>query len=103
VDIYGRSGIQFEGAKLEIMQKYKYCLTPENTLGFGYCTEKIPESWMAGCVPIGIFPQAFSDFNSNVLLWDNIHDTRPMEEPLLTHRPDLHSVVEYVSRAIHGS
>lgn len=38
--------------KLDILKTYKFNLCPENSLGDGYITEKIPEAFQSGCVPI---------------------------------------------------
>jgi hypothetical protein len=38
--------------KLEVLQNYAFNLCPENSLYPGYYTEKIPEAFMAGCLPV---------------------------------------------------
>lgn len=38
--------------KMPIMEKYRYSLCPENSIGDGYITEKIPEAFHSGCIPI---------------------------------------------------
>jgi len=51
--------------KKEILQRYAFNLCPENGLYPGYVTEKIPESFAAGCLPITFVDEAVSiDFNS---------------------------------------
>lgn len=38
--------------KTNLLEQYKYSLCPENAIGDGYITEKIPEAFHAGCIPI---------------------------------------------------
>jgi hypothetical protein len=38
--------------KTYLLEQYKYSLCPENAIGDGYITEKIPEAFHAGCIPI---------------------------------------------------
>ena len=38
--------------KRDLLRKYQYCLCPENSLAAGYFTEKIPEAYIAGAIPI---------------------------------------------------
>jgi hypothetical protein len=40
------------GPKMPLLEEYTICLCPENSLGDGYITEKIPEAFHAGCIPI---------------------------------------------------
>ena len=50
------SGIQHHSAsgilKQEVLKNFAYNLCPENSMYPGYYTEKIPEAFMAGCLPI---------------------------------------------------
>lgn len=100
VDFFGAAGARLIGPKVEIMRRYKYCLCPENSVGYGYDTEKIPEAWIAGCIPVGTFEQPYSDFNRNVLIGDEFDSTFPMEEPLLQCRPNLRKVVQYLGEVV---
>jgi hypothetical protein len=38
--------------KRDLLRQYQYCLCPENSLAAGYFTEKIPEAYIAGAIPI---------------------------------------------------
>lgn len=38
--------------KMPRMEKYRFSLCPENSIGDGYITEKIPEAFHSGCIPI---------------------------------------------------
>ena len=82
VDIYGkgwseniiiensRSG-EWQERKLEILQKYHFNLCFENTIANYYCTEKIWDSIMAGCLPIyygGKDSTIYEDFEKNSFL-----------------------------------
>jgi len=96
VDVFGKAVGRPVEQKLETMSRYRYAVASENSLGFGYETEKIPESWDAGCVPLGVWNQPIaSDFNSAVLGFDR-PSPRASDEPLLSEVPDLSAVKEYV-------
>jgi hypothetical protein len=50
--------------KKDLLSAYAFNLCPENGLYPGYITEKIPEAFMAGCLPITWVDEAMSvDFN----------------------------------------
>ena len=38
--------------KRDLLSDYKYCFCPENSIADGYFTEKIPESYIGGSIPI---------------------------------------------------
>ena len=69
-DIFGRKTQKFEGPKKELLKKYLWCLCPENKPHKGYITEKIPEAFAAGCIPVTYCdPSTLSeDFNSNAVV-----------------------------------
>jgi hypothetical protein len=55
--------------KKEILQNYALNLCPENGIHPGYVTEKIPEAFAAGCLPITfVDPSVSADFNSNAFI-----------------------------------
>ena len=50
--------------KSDILQQYAFNLCPENGLYPGYATEKIPEAFAAGCLPIAYVDESVCvDFN----------------------------------------
>jgi hypothetical protein len=53
-DGYGRAfGSNYlNKPKIDILMHYKFSLCPENSIGDGYITEKIPEAYHSGCIPI---------------------------------------------------
>lgn len=51
IDIYG-NGYNPVDDKLEVMSKYKYVLAVENGVCMDYWTEKLADSYLAGCYPI---------------------------------------------------
>ena len=51
IDIYG-NGYNPIDDKLEVLSKYKYVLAIENGLCMDYWTEKLADSYLAGCHPI---------------------------------------------------
>ena len=55
--------------KKEILQQYAFNLCPENGIYPGYVTEKIPEAFAAGCLPITFVDESVSvDFNSKAFM-----------------------------------
>ena len=98
IEIYGSAGISFKGSKIELMNKYKFAFCAENSVGFGYDTEKIPEAWVAGCIPRAIYLNPFSDFNPAIL---NINPDDPntyAKVTLLKFEPSLEEVEAYVKK-----
>lgn len=50
VDIYGR-GIRDFDSKWNVLAPYKYSIVLENYIGNDFITEKLPDAWLAYCVP----------------------------------------------------
>lgn len=96
VDSFGASGTRFKGPKIELMQQYKYAFCPENSTGYGYDTEKLPEAWVAGCIPIGISINPFSEFNPNVVRDCEEAENVCLNNPLLVNYPTLKKIEEYL-------
>jgi len=96
MDIYGGAGMAFQGPKLDVMKDYKYAFCVENSVGFGYDTEKLPEAWVAGCIPVGVYLNPFSDFNSAVVHINPIDPTSYEHISLLKTEPSLHEIEAYV-------
>jgi hypothetical protein len=101
VKVFGRAGAIFQGGKYLLMKNYKFSLCCENSLGFGYDSEKIPEAWMAGCIPCGVYPNPYSDFNQEVLYGTEFNDSSDAYiKPLLLKKPNLIEIEEYVKNFI---
>jgi len=59
--------------KGELLQNYRFNFCPENAIAPGYVTEKIPESFACGAIPIGyVDPHVAIDFDPGAFL--NLHD-----------------------------
>jgi hypothetical protein len=55
--------------KKDILQRYAFNLCPENCIYPGYVTEKIPEAFAAGCLPISYVDESVAiDFNPLALI-----------------------------------
>ena len=55
--------------KKAMLQSYAFNLCPENGIHPGYVTEKIPEAFAAGCLPITFVDEALSgDFNPKAMI-----------------------------------
>lgn len=105
-------------AKMPIMEGYKFNLCPENSIGDGYITEKIPEAFHSGCIPITwCRPEDLEeDFNSEALVnlygLDERQCKQVLEEiggsgqymqkllttPLLKHKPRLKPLIEFLNQ-----
>lgn len=93
--------------KKDILASYAYNLCPENGLYPGYVTEKIPEAFAAGCLPITCVDQSVDlDFNPRAFInlapmaedsYDGLKEMLQSKlileayasEPLITQRPSL--------------
>ena len=123
VDVYGgiarNENSQAASFKYETSQQYKFVFSFENDLFPGYVTEKAPEAWATGAIPLywgidsqGCFNEkslinlanfnSLEDFiskvaevNASPALWRAI-----AQEPLLTRRPDLSEVIAVLQRAL---
>ncbi len=112
-----RSGI----AKDSVLAEYSYCLCPENSLYPGYYTEKILESFAAGCLGLTwTDPNVSADFNPDAFinLLDHARDgydgwyqrlSRPEElqkfadAPLLTERPSIEPLRDFVNTIVQST
>lgn len=80
LDRYGPGfGAPFNGGKATVAGQYRYFFCPENAIADGYVTEKIPDAYLAGCVPITwCEPAALAaDFNPGAVL--NLYGLSPEE------------------------
>tara|TARA_R110002096_G_scaffold417371_1_gene620991 strand:+ start:166 stop:1083 length:918 start_codon:yes stop_codon:yes gene_type:complete len=115
-DAFGRKINPTPLSKIELLPQYLFNLCPENGLGQGYITEKIPESFIAGCVPITYCdPNDLAlDFNPKAVI--NLCGLAPKEiteqlrqiaqdydefnklrsEPLLIKQPELQPLISFL-------
>ncbi|WP_036185719.1 glycosyltransferase family 10 domain-containing protein [Marinobacterium lacunae] len=112
--VFSNAGMSFE--KYNILEGYNYCLCPENSIGDGYITEKIPEAFYAGCIPITwCRPEdLLVDFNENAvvnlyglddsaiesvlrrLLNDKEYVEDKLNTPLLKRKPNINDLKEFI-------
>jgi hypothetical protein len=123
VDVYGgiarNSNQKAALAKFETAQKYKFVFAFENDLFPGYVTEKAPEAWATGAIPLywGSDPAGYlnqnaiinlanyqnledftmrvSEVNENAQLWERIAN-----QPILVKRPNLDEVIAVLRKAL---
>ena len=104
--------------KRDILSGYRFNLCPENGCFPGYYTEKIPEAFSAGCIPITWADSNVSvDFNPLAMinlfettgnnyegLADMLFDIKYLEkiasEPLLLKMPDIQIVKKFVKNIL---
>lgn len=94
LDTFGEQGQPFNGPKASILEKYQFAVGAENSLGVGYDSEKVPEVWDAGCLPVSTFLQPFSDFNPLSLNSDDPFESH--RHPLLLREPNPNPVLDYL-------
>ena len=64
-----RSHHQSSFTKYTLLQEYAFNLCPENSLYPGYVTEKIPEAFYAGCIPLAwVDTNVICDFNPKAII-----------------------------------
>lgn len=123
VDVYGgiarNSNRKAALAKFETAQKYKFVFAFENDLFPGYVTEKAPEAWATGAIPLywgsdpagylnqdaminlanyenlDFFTERVGDVARNPQLWSNIAN-----QPILKRKPDLEEVLSVLRKAL---
>lgn len=104
--------------KSQILQDYAFNLCPENSLYPGYYTEKIPEAFVSGCLPltwvdsnvgIDFNPLAMinlqaligSDFEGLKELITDPNQLKPFaEEPLLINKPTIEPLRQFLFRLL---
>jgi len=123
VDVYGgiarNSGKKAALEKFETAQKYKFVFAFENDLFPGYVTEKAPEAWATGAVPLywgsdplgylnqeaminlanyqnlEKFTKRVSEVSDDLRLWQSIAN-----QPILRKRPSLDEVLLVIRTAL---
>jgi len=80
--------------KYDLLKNYAFNLCPENGLFTGYVTEKIPEAFIAGCLPITCVDESVSvDFNPEVMI--NLKPILQQDPSLLVEILDSHTGLTY--------
>lgn len=100
--------------KKDVLEKFSFNLCPENGLYPGYYTEKIPEAFNSGCLPITWADENISaDFNPKAFInllpfaKNNYEETQTMlsdqmllgrfeGEPLLSNKPSVEPLKHYL-------
>lgn len=99
LDMYGNAGLNVpSGGKRRVLKRYRFSVGAENSVGYGYDTEKLPEVWDSGCLPVGTLFQSGSDFNPAAL--SNTEPTVSHHNPLLTRPPDPRPLLDYLDNLI---
>jgi hypothetical protein len=123
VDVFGgiarNSGKKAALEKYETSQKYKFVFAFENDLFPGYVTEKAPEAWATGAIPLywGSDPSGYLNQDAMINLanyrnletfTNRVHEVsnNPQEwqniasRPILKKRPNLDEVVSVIRTAL---
>lgn len=103
VDIYMPSSNPWQGNKYDLISKYKYVFCAENSCGYGYETEKLPEAWDSGTIPVGYVKNPLGDFNIEDWDFDLSDANEPfLSKPLITEQPDLYAVIGYLKNNLNS-
>lgn len=119
-DAFGRRIRPTELAKKDLLESYPFSLCPENQADTGYITEKIPEAFLSGCIPIGYCqPEDLQrDFNPKAVI--NLYGLTELQcrqtlrnagkdydqfqrlrsEPLLLKEPSLDPLISFLDRKV---
>lgn len=107
--------------KFDELQNFAFNLCPENGMHPGYYTEKIPEAFMAGCLPITWADENVKvDFNPHAFinlapmsakffseLSDILHSknilTSYAEQPLLLKRPSIEALKKFIQSILESA
>ncbi len=121
VECYGSAFPETKGKKflkLDVCRDKMFALCPENSMAPGYYTEKIPDAFAAGCIPITWCDQNVAhDFNPNAIInmatfaatgyVEGLREIvqphaldRIRNEPLLLKRPSLDSIKTFLEKMI---
>jgi len=105
-------------SKVDVLQSFAFNLCPENGLYPGYYTEKIPEAFVAGCLPItwtdtnvcaDFNPEAF--INLEPMSWQNFSQLEEIlnspaqleayaDQPLLLKAPSIEPMKEFLNELV---
>ncbi|WP_157792543.1 hypothetical protein [Thiomicrospira microaerophila] len=96
VDIFMAPKTPWNGTKHALLTDYKYIFCAENSCGYGYETEKLPEAWDAGCIPLGYIQNPLSQFSDEVFTESKIDIEKINAYPLIKQKPDLQSLIRYI-------
>lgn len=101
-------------SKASVLKDYAFNLCPENSMYPGYYTEKIPEAFMAGCLPLSwADSNLIFDFNPNAIinlasmmsndfadlsktLLDEERLLQYSEQPLLSSKPSISGILVFL-------
>ena len=107
--------------KSELLQNFSFNLCPENGLYPGYYSEKIPEAFLSGCLPItwvdsnvGVDFNPLAMINLQPLMWNHfeglkemLHDENHLkqftQQPLLLQKPSIEPLKGFIQRIIHDA
>lgn len=103
--------------KNNILEKYRFNLCPENSLYPGYLTEKIPEAFAAGTLPItwadinlicdfnadaiiNLYPESQSKYSCLDALQEEKTLYKYCDQPLINHIPTIQYLKEFIHEIV---
>ena len=104
--------------KIDVLQNFAFNLCPENGLYPGYYTEKIPEAFVAGCLPLTwTDTNVCADFNPDAFInlepmsWQNFEPLKDIfnspaqlepftEQPLLLKAPSIEPMKDFLREIV---
>lgn len=114
-DVFGRKTRKPPVGKKELLSRYFYNLCPENAISPGYVTEKVPEAFLSGCIPLAYChpDDILLDFNPEAIvnlygltdsaIRDKLNSLKEYSvfsayrsQPLLLKKPDFSRIIHFL-------
>jgi hypothetical protein len=118
VDKFGAAFARIVEDKHKIASAYGFQICPENDLFPGYITEKVPEAWHSGNIPIWQGLDNFRCFNSQAIvdvtglsksqIWSKLNSVSEEEagwirsQPILLKEPTLKPLAELIQNVLNS-
>ena len=122
VDGYGAAfKNRYDGRKHDLLKNYRYNICFENSIYPGYCTEKLLQAKVAGCVPIyygckesendfnekcylNLINYSMEEFVEKIIKIDDNKDEfiQIVSEPLFSKKPDLNFLYDFFDKILNS-
>lgn len=121
-DGYGRAFVSGQRikSKINVLEEYRFSLCPENQIGDGYITEKVPEAFHSGTIPIvwcrnqdliqdfnplavvnlyGLTKKEIFEILTEIAFGVELY-TKLISQPLLTREPSLNGLIKFIEESV---
>lgn len=112
---------RYDGRKHDLLKNYRYNICFENSIYPGYCTEKLLQAKVAGCVPIyygckesendfnekcylNLINYSMEEFIEKIIKIDDNKDEfiQIASEPLFSKKPDLNFLYDFFDKILNS-